>query len=73
MDVLGIARPGVGVSPHCSCLDWAPFQLMENITFQTEAGVAEQEKEFRSPKYIFHGFMERLWAYLTIQQLLQQM
>nr|XP_019579846.1 PREDICTED: inter-alpha-trypsin inhibitor heavy chain H4 isoform X2 [Rhinolophus sinicus] len=46
--------------------------LMQNITFQTEAGVAEQEKEFQSPKYIFHGFMERLWAYLTIQQLLEQ-
>nr|AAB34876.1 GP120, IHRP=ITI heavy chain-related protein {internal fragment} [human, plasma, Peptide Partial, 30 aa] [Homo sapiens] len=22
--------------------------------------------------YIFHNFMERLWAYLTIQQLLEQ-
>ncbi|XP_012521101.1 PREDICTED: inter-alpha-trypsin inhibitor heavy chain H4 isoform X8 [Propithecus coquereli] len=44
----------------------------QNITFQTEASVAEQEGEFRSPKYIFHNFMERLWAYLTIQQLLEQ-
>ncbi|XP_045688369.1 inter-alpha-trypsin inhibitor heavy chain H4 isoform X2 [Phyllostomus hastatus] len=48
-------------------------QSMQNITFQTESSVAEQEEEFRSPKYIFHGFMERLWAYLTIQQLLEQM
>ncbi|XP_025311926.2 inter-alpha-trypsin inhibitor heavy chain H4 isoform X2 [Canis lupus baileyi] len=46
---------------------------MQNITFQTESSVAEQEKEFQSPKYIFHSFMERLWAYLTIQQLLEQM
>ncbi|KAM5231064.1 inter-alpha-trypsin inhibitor heavy chain H4 isoform 15-T15 [Hipposideros larvatus] len=46
--------------------------LMQNITFQTEAKVAEQEKEFQSPKYIFHNFMERLWAYLTIQQLLEK-
>ncbi|XP_040484630.1 inter-alpha-trypsin inhibitor heavy chain H4 isoform X3 [Ursus maritimus] len=46
---------------------------MQNITFQTESRVAEQEKEFQSPKYIFHSFMERLWAYLTIQQLLEQM
>nr|KAF6420494.1 inter-alpha-trypsin inhibitor heavy chain 4 [Molossus molossus] len=38
-----------------------------------ESKVAEQEEEFRSPKYIFHGFMERLWAYLTIQQLLEKM
>ncbi|XP_007950284.2 inter-alpha-trypsin inhibitor heavy chain H4 [Orycteropus afer afer] len=44
----------------------------QNITFQTESKVVEQEEEFRSPKYIFHNFMERLWAYLTIQQLLKQ-
>ncbi|XP_069328149.1 inter-alpha-trypsin inhibitor heavy chain H4 [Eulemur rufifrons] len=44
----------------------------QNITFQTESSVAEQEEEFQSPKYIFHNFMERLWAYLTIQQLLEQ-
>nr|XP_055130073.1 inter-alpha-trypsin inhibitor heavy chain H4 isoform X1 [Symphalangus syndactylus] len=44
----------------------------QNITFQTESSVAEQEAEFQSPKYIFHNFMERLWAYLTIQQLLEQ-
>lgn len=46
---------------------------MQNITFQTESSVTEQEDKFRSPKYIFHGFMERLWAYLTIQQLLEKM
>uniref|UniRef100_A0A2I3GHY0 Inter-alpha-trypsin inhibitor heavy chain 4 n=1 Tax=Nomascus leucogenys TaxID=61853 RepID=A0A2I3GHY0_NOMLE len=44
----------------------------QNITFQTESSVAEQEADFQSPKYIFHNFMERLWAYLTIQQLLEQ-
>ncbi|XP_054537958.1 inter-alpha-trypsin inhibitor heavy chain H4 isoform X6 [Pan troglodytes] len=44
----------------------------QNITFQTESSVAEQEAEFQSPKYIFRNFMERLWAYLTIQQLLEQ-
>ncbi|KAK2503038.1 hypothetical protein MC885_016061, partial [Smutsia gigantea] len=45
---------------------------MQNITFQAESSVAAEE-EFQSPKYIFHNFMERLWAYLTIQQLLEQM
>uniref|UniRef100_A0A8C9B768 Inter-alpha-trypsin inhibitor heavy chain 4 n=1 Tax=Phocoena sinus TaxID=42100 RepID=A0A8C9B768_PHOSS len=45
---------------------------MENITFVTESRVAEQEEAFWSPRYIFHSFMERLWAYLTIQQLLEQ-
>uniref|UniRef100_A0A8C3X1K3 Inter-alpha-trypsin inhibitor heavy chain 4 n=1 Tax=Catagonus wagneri TaxID=51154 RepID=A0A8C3X1K3_9CETA len=44
----------------------------ENVTFVMESRVVEQESEFRSPKYIFHSFMERLWAYLTIQQLLEQ-
>lgn len=49
------------------------FQPTENITFQMESQVAKQEEEFRQPKYIFHGFMERLWAYLTIHQLLERM
>ncbi|KAM6177390.1 inter-alpha-trypsin inhibitor heavy chain H4 [Erethizon dorsatum] len=44
---------------------------MQNITFQVESSTAEQEESFQSPKYIFHNFMERLWAYLTIQQLLE--
>ncbi|XP_059129112.1 inter-alpha-trypsin inhibitor heavy chain H4 [Peromyscus eremicus] len=46
---------------------------MQNITFQTEASVAQKEEEFQSPKYIFHNFMERLWALLTINQQLEQM
>ncbi|XP_062057064.1 inter-alpha-trypsin inhibitor heavy chain H4 isoform X2 [Lepus europaeus] len=45
----------------------------ENITFYMESSVAEQEAAFRSRQYIFGSFMERLWAYLTIQQLLEQM
>uniref|UniRef100_A0A7N4V3B6 Inter-alpha-trypsin inhibitor heavy chain 4 n=1 Tax=Sarcophilus harrisii TaxID=9305 RepID=A0A7N4V3B6_SARHA len=44
----------------------------QNFTFQTEVNVADKEKIFQSPKYIFHNFMERLWAYLTIQQLLEK-
>ncbi|XP_068951491.1 inter-alpha-trypsin inhibitor heavy chain H4-like [Petaurus breviceps papuanus] len=44
----------------------------QNFTFQTEVNVADKEKVFQSPKYIFHNFMERLWAYLTIQQLLEK-
>ncbi|KAG8523926.1 LOW QUALITY PROTEIN: Inter-alpha-trypsin inhibitor heavy chain H4, partial [Galemys pyrenaicus] len=45
----------------------------QNITFQTESSMAEQKEVFQSLKYIYHGFMERLWAYLTVQQLLEQM
>uniref|UniRef100_A0A8C2UWW8 Inter-alpha-trypsin inhibitor heavy chain 4 n=1 Tax=Chinchilla lanigera TaxID=34839 RepID=A0A8C2UWW8_CHILA len=43
----------------------------QNITFQVEASTAEQGELFQSLKYIFHNFMERLWAHLTIQQLLE--
>ncbi|XP_023571448.1 inter-alpha-trypsin inhibitor heavy chain H4 isoform X2 [Octodon degus] len=43
----------------------------QNITFQVESSTAEQKELFQTPKYIFHNFMERLWAYLTIQQLLE--
>ncbi|XP_006169363.1 inter-alpha-trypsin inhibitor heavy chain H4 [Tupaia chinensis] len=46
---------------------------LQNITFQAEASVAEQEEAFQGPKYIFHNFMERLWAYLTIQQQLERL
>ncbi|XP_075404041.1 inter-alpha-trypsin inhibitor heavy chain H4 [Tenrec ecaudatus] len=45
----------------------------QNFTFQMESNVAQQEEMFRGPKYIFHSFMERLWAYLTIQQLLEDL
>ncbi|XP_006876120.1 PREDICTED: inter-alpha-trypsin inhibitor heavy chain H4 [Chrysochloris asiatica] len=44
----------------------------QNVSFQMESNVAKQEEEFQSLKYIFHNFMERLWAYLTIQQLLEK-
>ncbi|XP_043842774.1 inter-alpha-trypsin inhibitor heavy chain H4-like isoform X2 [Dromiciops gliroides] len=44
----------------------------QNFTFQTEVNVVNKEKIFQGPKYISHSFMERLWAYLTIQQLLEK-
>lgn len=71
--LLGSARPGADVTPSL-LLPWLgpSFQHMGNITFVTESRVAEQEEAFWSPRYIFHSFMERLWAYLTIQQLLEQ-
>lgn len=63
-------------SPQRLCplsLASCPLQSKQNFTFELEPSVAEQEAQFQSPKYIFHGFMERLWAYLTIRQLLEQM
>ncbi|XP_040850553.1 inter-alpha-trypsin inhibitor heavy chain H4 [Ochotona curzoniae] len=44
----------------------------ENITFYVESGTAEQEEALRGRQYVFGSFMERLWAYLTIEQLLEQ-
>ncbi|XP_028906757.1 inter-alpha-trypsin inhibitor heavy chain H4 isoform X2 [Ornithorhynchus anatinus] len=44
----------------------------QNLMFKAEANVAEKEKVFQKQKYIFGNFMERLWAYLTIQQLLEK-
>uniref|UniRef100_A0A8D0GCP1 Inter-alpha-trypsin inhibitor heavy chain 4 n=1 Tax=Sphenodon punctatus TaxID=8508 RepID=A0A8D0GCP1_SPHPU len=37
-----------------------------------EANVREKEQVFQHQKYIFGNFIERLWAYLTIQQLLEK-
>ncbi|XP_053151284.1 inter-alpha-trypsin inhibitor heavy chain H4-like isoform X2 [Hemicordylus capensis] len=42
------------------------------LTLKEEANVLEKEQVFEHQKYIFGNFMERLWAYLTIQQLLQK-
>ncbi|XP_051840861.1 inter-alpha-trypsin inhibitor heavy chain H4-like [Antechinus flavipes] len=44
----------------------------QDINFQTEVNIMNKEKVFQDPKYISHNFMERLWAYLTIQQLLEK-
>ncbi|XP_036594594.1 inter-alpha-trypsin inhibitor heavy chain H4-like [Trichosurus vulpecula] len=44
----------------------------QDVNFQTEVNVVNKEKVFQGPKYISQSFMERLWAYLTIQQLLEK-
>ncbi|XP_069824044.1 inter-alpha-trypsin inhibitor heavy chain H3-like [Dendropsophus ebraccatus] len=43
-----------------------PIKYTENIPLQSEDDVSKQQK------YIFGDFTERLWAYLTIQQLLEK-
>ncbi|XP_069823234.1 inter-alpha-trypsin inhibitor heavy chain H3-like [Dendropsophus ebraccatus] len=43
-----------------------PMKYTENIPLQSEDYVSKQQK------YIFGDFTERLWAYLTIQQLLEK-
>ncbi|XP_020652321.3 inter-alpha-trypsin inhibitor heavy chain H4 isoform X1 [Pogona vitticeps] len=43
-----------------------------NLTLQKDENVMEKEQVFQDLKYIFGKFTERLWAYLTIQQLLEK-
>ncbi|KAM5148047.1 inter-alpha-trypsin inhibitor heavy chain H3-like [Mantella aurantiaca] len=43
-----------------------PLNYSENIQLQDKDGVSKQQE------YIFGDFTERLWAYLTIQQLLEK-
>ncbi|XP_042308686.1 inter-alpha-trypsin inhibitor heavy chain H4-like isoform X2 [Sceloporus undulatus] len=43
-----------------------------DLTVKEDANVTEKEQVFQHQKYIFGDFIERLWAYLTIQQLLEK-
>ncbi|XP_015262962.1 PREDICTED: inter-alpha-trypsin inhibitor heavy chain H4-like [Gekko japonicus] len=45
---------------------------MNNLTLKEQVNVTEKEEIFRNQKYIFGNFIERLWGYLTIQQLLEK-
>ncbi|EMP39756.1 Inter-alpha-trypsin inhibitor heavy chain H4 [Chelonia mydas] len=58
-------------------LDVLPVEIQaqshtSKLIFKDEANVREKEKVFQHQKYIFGNFIERLWAYLTIQQLLEK-
>ncbi|XP_078059846.1 inter-alpha-trypsin inhibitor heavy chain H3-like [Mustelus asterias] len=44
----------------------------ENLTLQTKVKVSEAESVTQQQQYIFGDFTERLWAYLTIQQLFEK-
>ncbi|XP_053152800.1 inter-alpha-trypsin inhibitor heavy chain H3-like [Hemicordylus capensis] len=44
----------------------------DDLTFTEQAGVEETAKALEEQKYIFGDYIERLWAYLTIQQLLEK-
>ncbi|XP_063267559.1 inter-alpha-trypsin inhibitor heavy chain H4-like [Prinia subflava] len=58
-------------------LDLLPVEIkaqshMSNLTLKEEANVKEKEQVFQNQRYIFGNFIERLWAYLSIQQLLEE-
>uniref|UniRef100_A0A8C4V286 Inter-alpha-trypsin inhibitor heavy chain 4 n=1 Tax=Falco tinnunculus TaxID=100819 RepID=A0A8C4V286_FALTI len=52
--------------------DFLPLQHVGGLTLKEEANVREKEQVFQNQSYIFGNFIERLWAYLTIQQLLEK-
>ncbi|XP_027747423.1 inter-alpha-trypsin inhibitor heavy chain H4 isoform X1 [Empidonax traillii] len=58
-------------------LDLLPVEIKaqshtSDLTLKEEANVKEKEQIFQDQRYIFGNFIERLWAYLTIQQLLEK-
>ncbi|XP_009080982.1 PREDICTED: inter-alpha-trypsin inhibitor heavy chain H4, partial [Acanthisitta chloris] len=58
-------------------LDLLPVEIKaeshtSDLTLKEEANVKEKEQVFQNQTYIFGNFIERLWAYLTIQQLLEK-
>ncbi|XP_066051631.1 inter-alpha-trypsin inhibitor heavy chain H4 [Chamaea fasciata] len=58
-------------------LDLLPVEIKaqshtSNLTLKEEVNVKEKEQVFQNQRYIFGNFIERLWAYLTIQQLLEE-
>ena len=42
------------------------------MTFTKEVDMKEMEKALQERDYIFGDYTERLWAYLTIEQLLDK-
>uniref|UniRef100_A0A663F9I7 Inter-alpha-trypsin inhibitor heavy chain 4 n=1 Tax=Aquila chrysaetos chrysaetos TaxID=223781 RepID=A0A663F9I7_AQUCH len=58
-------------------LDLLPVEIKaqshaSDLTLKEEANVKEKEQVFQNQSYIFGNFIERLWAYLTIHQLLEK-
>uniref|UniRef100_A0A8C7C247 Inter-alpha-trypsin inhibitor heavy chain 3 n=1 Tax=Neovison vison TaxID=452646 RepID=A0A8C7C247_NEOVI len=43
-----------------------------DLTFTEEVDMKEMEKALKEQDYIFGNYIERLWAYLTIEQLLEK-
>ncbi|XP_004581597.2 inter-alpha-trypsin inhibitor heavy chain H3 isoform X1 [Ochotona princeps] len=45
---------------------------LNDLTFTEEVDLKETEEALKEREYIFGNFIERLWAYLTIEQLLEK-
>ncbi|XP_062969933.1 inter-alpha-trypsin inhibitor heavy chain H3 isoform X8 [Cynocephalus volans] len=48
------------------------LQAINDLTFTEEVDMKEVEKALQERDYIFGNYIERLWAYLTIEQLLEK-
>ncbi|XP_054585662.1 inter-alpha-trypsin inhibitor heavy chain H3-like isoform X6 [Eptesicus fuscus] len=48
------------------------LQALTDLTFTEEVDLKEMEKALQEQDYIFGSYIERLWAYLTIEQLLDK-
>lgn len=59
-------------SPQASGLLSPPPQATNDLTFTEEVDMKEMEKALKEQDYIFGNYIERLWAYLTIEQLLEK-
>lgn len=49
-----------------------PTQALNDLTFTEEVDMKEMDAALKEQGYIFGDYIERLWAYLTIEQLLEK-
>lgn len=47
-------------------------QAHNALSYTTEQGAEQTAQAFQEQQYIFGEYIERLWAYLTIEQLLEK-
>ena len=49
-----------------------PTQALNDLTFTEEVDMEEMDAALKEQGYIFGYYIERLWAFLTIEQLLEK-
>lgn len=49
-----------------------PTQALNDLTFTEDVDMKEMDAALKEQGYIFGDYIERLWAYLTIEQLLEK-
>lgn len=69
---LNWAHLAPGLQPSSFSPSPTPPQAINDLTFTEEVDMMEMEKALQEQDYIFGDYIERLWAYLTIEQLLEK-